>query len=158
MFGSIEMENCVHKKLTKSIGVCNFNLEQLTRLQQFATIKPAVIQVECHINLNQSELRDYCKRNEIILMGYTPFGDVHEATDGPYSEWRTSEQVTLDAPEMKAIAEKYKKTVYQVALRFLVSLQKKTLDRLSLKGKDMENSNWFSFLVKYSVLLDECFN
>ncbi|XP_043461344.1 aldo-keto reductase family 1 member B1-like [Leptopilina heterotoma] len=118
----IEMENCIHKKMTKSIGVCNFNLEQLTRLQQFATIKPAVIQVECHINLNQTELRDYCKRNEIILMGYTPFGDVHEATDGPYSEWRTSEQVTLDAPEMKAIAEKYKKTVYQVALRYLTQI------------------------------------
>jgi len=39
------MEECVRLGLTKSIGVSNFNSEQLTRLLEVATIKPVTNQV-----------------------------------------------------------------------------------------------------------------
>ena len=42
------MEGCVVSGLTQSIGVSNFNSEQLQRVLDNAHIKPAVIQV--HVN------------------------------------------------------------------------------------------------------------
>lgn len=39
------MEECVTLGLTKSIGVSNFNIEQLERLLSAATIKPVTNQV-----------------------------------------------------------------------------------------------------------------
>jgi diketogulonate reductase-like aldo/keto reductase len=39
------MEECVKLGLAKSIGISNFNTQQITRVLGMATIKPAVIQV-----------------------------------------------------------------------------------------------------------------
>jgi diketogulonate reductase-like aldo/keto reductase len=39
------MENCVKQGLTKSIGLSNFNSEQIQRVLDIATIKPVVNQV-----------------------------------------------------------------------------------------------------------------
>lgn len=43
------MEQCVHSGLTKSIGVANFNIEQLTNILKIAKIKPVVNQVPTYI-------------------------------------------------------------------------------------------------------------
>lgn len=68
------MEEMVTKGLTKSIGVSNFNKFQLQRLLDNSTIKPANLQVECHIYLQQNELVDFCKANNIIMTAYAPLG------------------------------------------------------------------------------------
>lgn len=39
------MEECVHQGLTRSIGISNFNSEQITRLLRTAKIKPVNNQV-----------------------------------------------------------------------------------------------------------------
>jgi diketogulonate reductase-like aldo/keto reductase len=39
------MEECVKLGLAKSIGISNFNTQQITRVLEVATIKPAVNQV-----------------------------------------------------------------------------------------------------------------
>jgi diketogulonate reductase-like aldo/keto reductase len=39
------MEECVKLGLTKSIGISNFNTQQIKRVLDVATIKPAVNQV-----------------------------------------------------------------------------------------------------------------
>lgn len=39
------MEECLQLGLTKSIGVSNFNIRQLTDILKIATIKPVVNQV-----------------------------------------------------------------------------------------------------------------
>lgn len=39
------MEECVNQELTRSIGVSNFNSEQITRILNIAKIKPANSQV-----------------------------------------------------------------------------------------------------------------
>jgi aldehyde reductase len=40
-----EMEECVKLGLTKSIGLSNFNSEQIQRVLDIATVKPVVNQV-----------------------------------------------------------------------------------------------------------------
>lgn len=68
------MEEMVSKGLTKSIGVSNFNKSQLQRLLDNSSIKPANLQVECHIYFQQNELVDFCKANNIIMTAYAPLG------------------------------------------------------------------------------------
>lgn len=111
------MEECVKLGLTRSIGVSNFNSKQLTRLLDSASIKPVINQIEVHINLTQKKLREFCASKGIAVTAYSPFGAPGRCTGfqppGP--------DVNLKAPQVTKIAEKYKKSNAQVALRFLVS-------------------------------------
>lgn len=68
------MEEMVKVGLTKSIGVSNFNKNQIQRLLNNSTIKPSNVQVEVHVYLQQHELIDFCKENEIIVTAYAPLG------------------------------------------------------------------------------------
>lgn len=64
----------VTKGFTKSIGVSNFNQFQVDRLIQNSTIKPANLQIEVHIYLQQTELIEFCKEHNIIVTAYAPLG------------------------------------------------------------------------------------
>lgn len=69
-----EMEKLVDANLTKSIGISNFNKEQVTRVVEKARIKPVINQVECHPYLKQQKLMEFCKEKGIILTAYSPLG------------------------------------------------------------------------------------
>lgn len=60
--------------LIKSIGVSNFNKKQIQRLLDNSTIKPASLQIELHVYLQQDELVEFCKQNNIIVTAYAPLG------------------------------------------------------------------------------------
>lgn len=127
------MEKLVELGLTKSIGVSNFNSEQLTRLLANCKIKPihnqvrqAVIsilctyiiyiplQIECHPALNQKKLIALCKQHNIVVTAYCPLGRPDPAKKQP--------NFIYDA-KVQAIADKYKKSTAQVVLRYLVNVK-----------------------------------
>uniref|UniRef100_A0A0A9YKG6 Aldo-keto reductase family 1 member B10 n=1 Tax=Lygus hesperus TaxID=30085 RepID=A0A0A9YKG6_LYGHE len=58
------MESLVNEGKIRSIGVSNFNKEQIERILEVAEIKPATNQVECHPYLNQERLLKYCVTKE----------------------------------------------------------------------------------------------
>uniref|UniRef100_A0AAY4DKQ7 NADP-dependent oxidoreductase domain-containing protein n=1 Tax=Denticeps clupeoides TaxID=299321 RepID=A0AAY4DKQ7_9TELE len=58
----------------RSIGVSNFNVQQLQRLLSVAKVPPAVNQVEMHPYLAQSDLVEFCRSRDIALTAYSPFG------------------------------------------------------------------------------------
>lgn len=68
------MESLVDSGKIRAIGVSNFRIDQLERLLSYARIKPACNQVESHPWLPQPELFDFCKRNNITFMAYSPLG------------------------------------------------------------------------------------
>lgn len=68
------MEKLVKLGLTKSIGLSNFNQEQVQRIYSVAEIKPSVLQVEMHAYLQQKDLQDICKKLNIALTAYSPLG------------------------------------------------------------------------------------
>ncbi|KAH8034170.1 hypothetical protein HPB51_021560 [Rhipicephalus microplus] len=101
------LEECVEKGLAKSIGVCNFNKDQLHRLIEAAKIKPAMLQIECHPYLNQSELIDFCKKHNIAVTAYSPLG----SPDRPWA--KPGDPLLMEEPAIKAIAEAHGKTPAQ---------------------------------------------
>ena len=46
----------------------------LQEVADAARIKPAVVQVESHPYLQQSDLLDYCKSHGIVLQAFAPLG------------------------------------------------------------------------------------
>lgn len=68
------MENQVDAGLVKSIGISNFNQEQIGRIVKDARIKPANLQVELHAEFQQKSLREFCEKHEITIVAYAPLG------------------------------------------------------------------------------------
>ncbi|KAG7454305.1 hypothetical protein MATL_G00258190 [Megalops atlanticus] len=111
------LEACKDAGLTKSLGVSNFNRRQLELILKKPGLKhrPVSNQVECHPYFTQPKLLEYCRQNDIVIVGYSPLGTSRD------SSW-----VNLKCPPLLedsllvSIANKYKKTSAQVALRFNV--------------------------------------
>ena len=69
-----EIEKCQQEKLTRAIGVCNFNASALALLLSHCTILPSVNQVERHPLLPQWDLVDFCAQHDICLQAHSPLG------------------------------------------------------------------------------------
>lgn len=68
------MEEQVDAGRTRTIGLSNFNISQIERVQKVARIQPANLQVETHLYFQQQELRDFARKNNITLVAYSPLG------------------------------------------------------------------------------------
>ena len=69
------MEQLYKDGYVKAIGVCNFKEHHLRKLQETATVMPMVNQFEIHPGMQQSELVDYCKEQNIIVEASSPLGN-----------------------------------------------------------------------------------
>ncbi|XP_021960256.1 aldo-keto reductase family 1 member B1 [Folsomia candida] len=134
-----EMEECVKLGLTKSIGVSNFNSDQIFRILGKCTIKPVVNQIECHPYLTQRMMQEFCKARDILITGYSPLGS-------PARPWVTAnDPVLLEEPKLKEIAKKYNKSPAQVALRWMVQRDIIAIPKTVNKNRLIENMNIFDF-------------
>lgn len=107
------MEQLVETGKVKSIGVSNFNSEQIARLLTVAKIAPAVNQIECSPQINQKKLTRFCRERNIVITGFCPLGHPNPAARTP---------AFMYDGRVKAIADKYGKTPAQIGLRYLVIL------------------------------------
>lgn len=74
-----QMEELQKEGLVRGIGVSNFHEHHLKELMKYATIVPAVNEVELHPLLTQQSLVKYCEKFEIKMVSYSPFARMHEA-------------------------------------------------------------------------------
>jgi diketogulonate reductase-like aldo/keto reductase len=68
------MEKQVIAGRAKSIGLSNFNMEQITRILQNARISPTNLQIEHHVYLQQPKLLEFCAKKKITVCAYAPLG------------------------------------------------------------------------------------
>ena len=93
------MEQLVCDGLVKNIGVCNTQVQLLHELLCGATVKPAVVQHESHVYLQQWGLLKYCQMNQIQFQAYSPLG---------YGEFVGADEVkVLEHPVLQGIARKH---------------------------------------------------
>ena len=101
------MESLVDSGKCRSIGLSDISLKELRPLYELARIKPAVIQVEAHPYLPETELLEFCKEYGIVFLAFAPLG--HGIKAGPIED-----AVILD------IAARVGKTPAQVLLAWAV--------------------------------------
>lgn len=133
------MEKLVEKGLTKAIGLSNFNKRQIDDILSIATVKPAVLQVECHPYLAQNELIAHCRKNGLVITGYSPLGS-------PDRSWRKPEDpVLLEEPGLLEMASKYSKSVAQILLRWQVQRKVVTIPKSVTPSRILQNLQVFDF-------------
>lgn len=72
------MEELYESKKARAIGVSNWTIEGLKKLQTFAKVKPTVNQIEIHPFLPNEELVKYCLDNGILPEAYSPLGSQNQ--------------------------------------------------------------------------------
>lgn len=132
------MESLVDERLTKSIGVCNFNSKQLERLLGEARIKPVTNQIEVHPYLTQKTLASLCADNDIHITAYSPLSN-------PTNPFRADVPFVLDDAKVKEIAAQYDKTPAQVLIRYQIQLGNITIPKSVSKARLEENRQVFDF-------------
>ena len=101
------LESLVDHGKCRSIGLSDITLDGLLPIYESARIKPAVVQVESHPYLPETELLEFCKAKGIVLLAFAPLG--HGARPGP-----------LEDPVITSIATRVGKTPAQVLLAWAV--------------------------------------
>lgn len=147
------MEKLVESGLVKSIGVSNFNSEQITRILSVARIKPVMnqvgdhplsppqmnrsnmillLQVECSPTINQKKLTKFCRDRDILITGFCPLGPLRMPS-------RTFSE------KVKLIADKHGKTSAQIVLRYLIELGVIPIPKSVRQERIEQNVNVFDF-------------
>ncbi|CRK42195.1 hypothetical protein BN1723_018976, partial [Verticillium longisporum] len=103
------MEALVKKGKIRSIGVSNFSRARIEDLLKNAEIKPAVNQIEAHPYLQQPELLEWSKQQDILITAYSPSGN------NIYNLPKA-----LDDPEVAAIAKEVGRQPAQVLIQWAV--------------------------------------
>jgi len=119
----------------RAIGVSNYLIHQLEDLLSETEIAPMVNQVEFHPYLVQPELLKFCRSQYIQHQGWSPLmvGRIDEV------------------PEIVRIAEKHRKTPFQVAIRWVLQHGSATIPKSVNPERIAENADVFSF----ELTLDE---
>lgn len=113
----------------KAIGVCNFKIGHLEELKKTAEIMPMVNQIEIHPQSSKNDMLSYCEENNIQLVAWSPImrGKLF------------SNNLMID------LAEKYKKTIAQIILRWHVQRGIIPIPKSSNEERIKENLSIFDF-------------
>ena len=99
-----DMEKAVAEGKVKSIGLSNFESERLEEVLAAATIKPSVLQVECHPYYQQNDLKKRIAPFNTVIESWYPLGH--------------GDAALIDEAVFTKLAEKYGKTNAQIILRW----------------------------------------
>jgi len=109
-----EMEKAKDQGFARHIGVSNFSKKKLEGLIQNAKYKPEVNQVEMHPLLQQNELVNYCKDQNVKITAYSPLG----SGDRDASMKGENEPNLMDISEIQNIANKHNVSPAQVLINW----------------------------------------
>ena len=113
----------------RAIGVCNFNVEHMTKLLNKAITAPMVNQIELNPKIHQPETVAFCQNHHIQLEAWSPLGNGK----------------LLDNPVIKKIADKHNKTVAQVELRWELQQGLVVIPKTTHVSRMKENMDVFDF-------------
>ncbi len=123
------MEHLYVQKRVRAIGVSNFMQHHLEDLLENAKIVPMVNQMECHPYLVQQKLIDFCTYRNIRYEAWSPMMQGH----------------IFKIPVFKKLAEKYRKSIAQIVLRWDLQKGIITIPKSAQKERILSNAAIFDF-------------
>ncbi|OMD60648.1 2,5-diketo-D-gluconic acid reductase [Paenibacillus odorifer] len=125
------MEELYREGKIKAIGVCNFPMDRLVDLIDHNEVTPAINQIETHPFTQQVESSLYMKENNVQIQSWGPFA---QGTNNIFQN-----------EVLVSVAEKHKKSVSQVILRWLTQRGVIVIPKSVHKERIIENFNIFDF-------------
>jgi 2,5-diketo-D-gluconate reductase A len=113
----------------RTIGVSNFRVEDLERLQAETEVRPSVNQIELHPRLQQAELRAWHADHGVLTEAWSPL----------------AQGELLDDETIVAIAEQHGKTPAQAILRWHLQLGNVVFPKSVTPQRIRENIELFDF-------------
>lgn len=126
-----DMEKLYKKGILKAIGVSNFYPDRLVDLILHNEIKPMVNQIESHPYFQRNDYELKLKSLDIQMESWSPFA---QGKEGMFTN-----------PVLVDIADRHKKTVAQVILRWLVQRNVVVIPKSVHAERMKENLNVFDF-------------
>lgn len=123
------LETYVDRGLIKSIGVSNFNEDQLSYLIEHGNIKPVLNQFQSYPGKHQQSLIDFCKANDVIPEAYQSLAKLDAKT----------KEVLIE------LAKSYNKSWTQVILNYQVNEGLVVIPKSHSKQHQFENIDVFDF-------------
>ena len=123
------LEDALSQGLVRSIGVSNFNVQQLQSLVQTVNVFPAMNQIESHPQLSQRQLIDYCFQYNIRVTAYSPLGAGS----------------LIGNPTLVDIGKKYGKSSAQVMIRWQIQRGVVAIPKSTKRDRLRDNINVFDF-------------
>src|SRR5215471_5971348 len=120
------LEGLVDHGKCRAIGLSDITLDDLKPIYEAARIKPAVVQVESHPYLPETELLEYCNEKGIVFLAFAPLG--HGMKPG-----------LLEDPVVSAIAARAGKTAAQVLLAWAIQRGTAVLTTARTAARAKEN-------------------
>jgi len=122
----------------RAIGTGNYLLPFLEEMDAYATLVPAVNQIEFSPYLFLKNELDYCRQHQICLQAYTPLLRGQKFND----------------PRIQALGAKYNKTPAQIILRWAVQQGISTIPKSSNPERIKENFGIFDFVMSDEDILN----
>ncbi|MDR1636036.1 MAG: aldo/keto reductase [Treponema sp.] len=122
-------EELYNAKKARAIGVSNFHQRHIEALLKTAGIAPQVNQIRLCPGDTQDAVVEYCRSKNILLEAYSPLGVGK----------------LLGAPEMQVFAEKYRRSVAQICIRWSLQRGYLPLPKSVNPGRIRENTQVFDF-------------
>ncbi len=113
----------------RSLGLSNFQTHHIKELLKTATVQPMVNQIRLCPGDTQEELVNYSRSLQMVVEAYSPLG--------------TGKIFAL--PEMQALAEKYRRSVAQIAIRWSLQRGYLPLPKSNHPDRILENTKVFDF-------------
>ncbi len=131
-YGTYRAMEELHKEgKIKAIGVSNFYPDRLIDLIKFNEIVPTVNQVETHVFNQQVKAQEVMKKYGVQIQAWAPFA---EGKNNLFSN-----------ETLKAVGDKYNKSIAQVALRYLIQRGVSVLPKSVNKERMKQNFDVFNF-------------
>lgn len=96
------MEDLYKQGKIKAIGVSNFKVHHMEEIMENCEIKPMVNQIEFHPSCLEKEIRNFCKKENIVVTGYSPLANGK----------------VFECKELVEFSEKYGVSIAQLCIRY----------------------------------------
>jgi aldehyde reductase len=134
------MQAAVKAGKVRSIGISNFNAQQVQRIIDVGGDVPCVMcQVELHPYFPQTELVEFCRKNNILVTGYSPL-----ANNGHMFR-KEGQPNLLVEPVLLKIAKAHGKSTAQVVIRWFLQKGLIVIPKSVTATRIVENFEVFDF-------------
>lgn len=98
------MEKAYKEGKVRAIGLSNFTAAQIQEILNICEVKPAILQTEVHPYSQEQELKEFLKKENMVIQAWYPLGH--------------GDKALIQEPVFSKLAEKYGKSNAQIILRW----------------------------------------